>query len=111
MTHDEFFHSISPLFPGADSVTQVVALAGLCAILLTPAERFAPAHAQPLLWRKGFWLDAFYWFCTPLLTRCFTGAILAVILILAAACIGFENIPKDFLIKGFGPVSRQPLWL
>jgi len=111
MTPDEFFSSISPLFPGKDSITQVVALAGIAALLLTPAEHLAPAHAQPLFRRKGFFIDAVYWFATPLLTRCFTGAILAVILLLGAACIGFENIPKDFLVRGFGPIGRQPFWL
>lgn len=111
MTPSEFFTSLGVLFPGRDSVTQVVALAGAAALILTPAERFAPASPQPLVWRKGFWLDAIYWFCTPLLTRCITGGVLAALLIAIAFCIGFENIPSDFLLHGFGPVSRQPLWL
>jgi len=111
MTPSEFFTSISPLFPGKDSVTHVTLLAGVAALLLTPAEYLAPAHSQPLLLRKGLYIDAIYWFMTPLLTRCVTGAILAVILLLGAVCIGFENIPDEFLVRGFGPLSRQPLWL
>jgi sterol desaturase/sphingolipid hydroxylase (fatty acid hydroxylase superfamily) len=111
MTPHEFFLSLGPLFPGKDSVTQVVALAGVAALLLTPAEYLAPAATQPLILRKGLLLDAAYWFATPILTRCVTGAILAVVLFAAAYFIGFNNIPKDFLVKGFGPVSHQPLWL
>lgn len=111
MTPGEFFASIAPLFPGKDSVTQVVALAGAAALLLTPAEYLAPACHQPLVWRKGLLLDAMYWFITPILTRCVTGIILALLLLLAAVSIGFENIPREFLIRGFGPLSHQPLWL
>jgi sterol desaturase/sphingolipid hydroxylase (fatty acid hydroxylase superfamily) len=111
MTQGEFLESIKPLFPGRDAVTQVVALAGVAAALLTPAEYFAPAYRQPLLLRKGLLLDVVYWFATPLLTRCITGAILAALLFAAALCIGLERIPRDFLLHGFGPVSRQPVWV
>lgn len=111
MNLGEFWESISPLFPGKDSVTHTVALAGACALLLTPAERLAPAAAQPLFFRKGLWVDAAYWFLTPLLTRCVTGVILAIILLAIAFCIGLENIPDEFLLHGFGPLSRQPRWL
>ncbi len=111
MTPGEFLHSLRPLFPGAEAVVQTLALGGLCALVLTPVERLAPAHPQPLILRRGLVLDVAYWFLTPLLTRCTTGAILALILIGVAAIIGFENIPSDFLLHGFGPLSRQPTWL
>ena len=58
MTPSEFGAAISPLFPGKDSVTQVIFLAGAAALLLTPAEHLAPAHPQPLFKRKGLLLDA-----------------------------------------------------
>jgi sterol desaturase/sphingolipid hydroxylase (fatty acid hydroxylase superfamily) len=111
MTPSEFVTSIRPLFPGLDSVTQVVALAGVCGLLLTPAERLAPAHPQPLVLRKGLWIDVVYWFCTPLLTRCITAAVLAAILLAAVACIGFQRIPREFVLHGFGPLSLQPIIL
>jgi sterol desaturase/sphingolipid hydroxylase (fatty acid hydroxylase superfamily) len=110
MTPSEFCSSISPLFPGADSITQIICLAGAAALVLTPAEHLAPAYRQPLLLRRGLWVDVVYWFATPLLTRCVTGAILALLLFAVALSIGFENIPREFLVRGFGPVSRQPLW-
>jgi sterol desaturase/sphingolipid hydroxylase (fatty acid hydroxylase superfamily) len=111
MTASEFLGSLGPLFPGADSVTQVVALAGIAAALLTPAEYFAPACRQPLVLRKGFWLDAAYWFTTPLLTRSLTACILAVLLLAGGACIGFDRIRPGFMMHGFGPLSRQATWL
>lgn len=111
MILEEFLTSVRPLFPGFDTMTHVMLLAGAAGLLLTPAERLAPASAQPVFFRKGLWLDAFYWFATPLLTRCLTAGVLVVILFLGVLCIGMDRIPSDFLIRGFGPISRQPLWL
>ncbi|MBS0197282.1 MAG: sterol desaturase family protein [Planctomycetes bacterium] len=111
MTTGEFLNTVSPLFPGLVSVAQTVALGVICAIVLTPAERWAPAHPQPLLFRKGLLLDIVYWFATPLLTRCTTAAALAAVLLIVLLCIGPEQLPKDFLIGGFGPLGRQPGWL
>lgn len=111
MTPWEFWSAVGPLFPGVESVVQTVVLAVIAAVVLTPAERLAPAHRQPLVLRKGFVVDVAYWFCTPLLTRCITGCVLAAVLFAAAVCIGFENIPREFLLRGFGPLSRQPGWV
>lgn len=111
MTPRDFLTAIGPLFPGRDSATHVVILAGAAALLLTPAEYLAPAHRQPLVLRKGLWLDAAYWLATPLLTRCVTGVVLAALLLVAALGIGFANLPSDFLVRGFGPLARQPAWL
>lgn len=111
MTSNEVFSTLKVLFPGVESVLLTLGLGVLCAIVLTPAERWAPAQKQPLVWRKGLLLDVMYWFCTPLLTRCITGAVLAVLMLAVAYAIGFERIPKDFLLHGFGPLAKQPVWL
>lgn len=111
MTPGEFCSSIRPLFPGVDSLTLTIALAGIAALVLTPAEHLAPAHRQPLLLRKGFFIDLVYWFATPILTRCITGAVLALVLLVIVSCVGFDNFPKEFLVRGFGPLSWQPAWL
>jgi sterol desaturase/sphingolipid hydroxylase (fatty acid hydroxylase superfamily) len=111
MTRGEFFTAIQPLFPGFEGIVHTVGLGIVAAIVLTPAERFAPAHPQPLFLRKGLLLDCAYWFMTPLLTRCITGAVLAALLFVFAFCVGFEKFSADFLTRGFGPISRQPLWL
>jgi sterol desaturase/sphingolipid hydroxylase (fatty acid hydroxylase superfamily) len=111
MSPSELTSSLAPLFPGLDAVTQTVALGGICAALLTPAEKLAPAMRQPLFWRKELLLDLAYWFCTPLLTRALTGAAIALLLLAAAFLIGPDRIPQDFILHGFGPLSRQPVWL
>lgn len=111
MTPGDFWTTIRPLFPNGDTVLHTLALGGLAAVVLTPAERFAPAQRQPLVFRKGFALDLAYWFGTPLLTRCITAAVLVSVLLLIALCIGFERIPGQLLTGGFGPLSRQPAWL
>lgn len=111
MTPGEFGEIISPLFPGLESVIATVALGCICALVLTPAEKLAPAHPQPLVLRKGLLLDVVYWFATPLLTRCVTAAVLAGLLLAFILFIGPENFPKDILIHGFGPLGRQPAWL
>lgn len=111
MTSEEFLASIAPLFPGRASVVLTLALGGVAALVLTPAEHWAPAARQPLILRKGLLLDAVYWFCTPLLTRCLTGAVLAALLWAFASVVGLDRLSADFLLKGFGPLARQPTWL
>lgn len=111
MTPGEFFGSVAPLFPGVEAVAHTLGLGVLAAVVLTPAERLAPAQRQPLVFRRGFALDLMYWFATPLLTRCITAAVLVGIFLLVAVCIGFERVPRDLLTGGFGPLARQPAWL
>lgn len=111
MTPGEFWTHISPLFPGPDSIAHTLLLGAIAAVLLTPAEKLAPASRQPLLLRKGLTLDLAYWFATPLLTRCITGAVLAFVFLLVVLAIGADRIPEDFLARGFGPLSLQPAWL
>lgn len=111
MTRDDVIDSLWLLFPTPGAAFGVLALGVIAAVVLTPAERLAPANAQPLVRRKGLWLDIAYWFTTPLLTRCITGAVLGAALYAVALVIGFDNIPKDVLRTGFGPISRQPAWL
>lgn len=111
MTWNEFIEAVSPLFPGGDAVTQTVALAGVAGLVLTPAERLAPAADQPLVRRQGLWLDVIYWFCTPILTRFLTALVMCAILFIAAWCVGLERVSPDILIAGFGPLARQPVWL
>ncbi len=116
MTPAEFFNTVRPLFPGTAAVLQTLGLGVLCAIVLTPAERFAPAHPQPLVWRKGLPLDIIYWFATPLLTRCITAAALAGVFLLvvlgaSAAGWGWSDGAPGNLMGGVGPLARQPWWV
>lgn len=111
MTVGEFFETVGPLFPNLMAVGVTLALGVVCAVVLTPAERWAPAHRQPLFFRKGLLLDIIYWFATPLLTRCTTALALAGVLAVVLLCIGPDRLPKDLFIGGFGPLSRQPWWV
>jgi sterol desaturase/sphingolipid hydroxylase (fatty acid hydroxylase superfamily) len=62
--------------------------------------------------RRGWLLDVGYWFLTPFVTKSITR--LALILPLGALVwLGVANVEslrsREFV--GFGPLSRQPLWL
>lgn len=70
----------------------------------------APRLITTLVLRKNFWLDLVYWFCTPLLTRCITAAVLATVL-WAFYGVGFDNLSATLLVDGFGVLSRHPTWL
>lgn len=111
MTASEFFGMVGPLFPGLEAVGATLALGVICAVVLTPAEKLAPAHRQPLVFRRELWLDIAYWFATPLLTRCVTAAVLAALALVVVLCIGPSNFPKEILTQGYGPLARQPVWL
>ncbi len=66
---------------------------------------------QPVI-RKGWWTDVVYWFCTPLVTKQLVGLaiILPVALLVLAGVASVEGL-KLRTYAGFGPISRQPLWL
>ena len=64
------------------------------------------------LFRRGWLLDVCYWFLTPFVTKSLTR--LALILPIGVLIwLGVANVEtmrtREFV--GFGPVSRQPLWL
>lgn len=106
----EFRGTVAPLFPDGAAVLMTLALGCVCAVVLTPAEKLAPAQRQPLVFRKGLPLDVVYWFATPLLTRGVTAAVLALLLLPAILLIGPERFRGDLLIRGFGPLGRLPGW-
>lgn len=60
--------------------------------------------------RPGLALDLVYWFFTPLVAKWLTKVVLAVVLVLLALAAG-RGLERETLLKGFGPLSRQPLWL
>ncbi len=107
----EFAELVSPLFQGSTRSVRWWLWPGCAALVLTPAEHFAPAHPQPLLWRKGLYLDAIYWFSTPLADPVHHGRGSGPLLLAGVLCLGVERIPRDALVRGFGPLSRQPVWL
>jgi hypothetical protein len=60
--------------------------------------------------RRGFWTDLVYWAFTPLVTRVVTGAGVAIAVFPLAYAI-YGALDRDLIMRGFGPLSRLPLWL
>jgi sterol desaturase/sphingolipid hydroxylase (fatty acid hydroxylase superfamily) len=68
-------------------------------------------RAQPVI-RRGWWTDVAYWFVTILLTK----PLVRLLLILPAAVLVLAQVTTVDLLKlgeyrGYGSLSRQPLWL
>jgi sterol desaturase/sphingolipid hydroxylase (fatty acid hydroxylase superfamily) len=91
----------------------LVALVILSVVFLV-IERVAArgrGRAQPII-RRGWWTDIVYWFATILLTK----PLARLLVILPAAILVLAQIVPAETFKlgayrGFGPLSRQPLWL
>ena len=67
-----------------------------------------PAVRRRWLTRRDLSTDLLYWFFTPLVTKTLTRTVLLVTLLPLAAAVG-RKLSSD--THGFGPLSRQPLWL
>ena len=79
--------------------------------LFTVVEKMFPAQKTKKVFRKGWRLDAFYFMFIPTVGKFISrGAFLIVLIPLYFLIVG--GIPdKDMLMRGFGPISQQPLWL
>lgn len=68
-------------------------------------------RAQPII-RKGWLTDVVYWFTTILLTKPFVRLMLILPLsVLILAKVTSLDVLRFGSYTGFGPLSRQPLWL
>jgi sterol desaturase/sphingolipid hydroxylase (fatty acid hydroxylase superfamily) len=97
--------------PSANILGVTVSLLVLSLIFLVVERVFGLSRGRPFF-RRGWWLDVSFWFLTPLVTKSITR--LALLLpAVALVWLGVANIEtlrsRDF--AGFGPLSRQPLWL
>jgi len=90
------------------SLTGLIVNLVIAAAVLGALEFFFPAYQQQLFNRE--WrIDLAYWFFTPLFTKVVTNAALAGIFLGVFVTVGR---PIDVtLLDGYGPLSRQPLWL
>jgi sterol desaturase/sphingolipid hydroxylase (fatty acid hydroxylase superfamily) len=66
---------------------------------------------QPVF-RRGWWTDVVYWFATILLTK----PLVRLMLILPAGVLILAQVTSVDVMKlgayaGYGPLSRQPIWL
>lgn len=80
-------------------------------------ERLRPAHSKQPLWRRDSWLDLAYWFFTPLVSKTVSKVGVGVVVVILALLLGMKldlqhlKAEASKLVAGFGPLSRQPLWL
>ena len=68
-------------------------------------------RVQPVI-REGWFTDVIYWFTTILITK----PLVRLILILPISALLLANVTSIDIVKmgtysGYGPVSRQPIWL
>lgn len=103
--------ALSLLFPSWDTFFQVLALACVAGLILSPLEGLYPAHPQKILNRKGVLMDLFYWFMTPLLTRTVTALALVTIAFVGITLFAPPGFSYDSVLDGFCPLSRQPHWI
>jgi sterol desaturase/sphingolipid hydroxylase (fatty acid hydroxylase superfamily) len=68
-------------------------------------------RAQPVI-RRGWWTDVVYFFATALVTKPLVRVLLYLpaVLLVIAQIVPAETF-KLGAYRGFGPLSRQPLWL
>ena len=89
----------------------LIALLVLFAIFFVIERLPGRGKPRPVL-RRGWLTDVVYWFSTILLTKPFTKFlfILPLGVLVLAGVTSVEDL-KMRTYSGFGPVSRQPLWL
>jgi sterol desaturase/sphingolipid hydroxylase (fatty acid hydroxylase superfamily) len=83
----------------------------MLALIFLALERLSPGQRGQRFFRRGFGLDALYWFFTPLVSGLVARlavilAVLPLILVLGLSWKTFQNHGYH----GFGPLSRQPVW-
>lgn len=61
-------------------------------------------------WRRGVWLDTFYWFFTPMVIQILSMASIALVLLPLYWLLG-RSLAWESIITGYGAISHLPLWL
>jgi sterol desaturase/sphingolipid hydroxylase (fatty acid hydroxylase superfamily) len=80
------------------------------ATLFLVLERLFPGIRGQRLLRKGYRTDLMYWLFTGTVTYYVTRAAILLALVPAFLILGTGGTFREFLV-GYGPLSRQPLWL
>lgn len=92
-------------------LSTLIALLILAAIFFV-IERLPGRGRKRPIFRRGWLTDVVYWFATILFTKPFVRLMLIVPLsVLVLMKVTSIEALKAGLYSGFGPVSRQPLWL
>ena len=92
--------------PSFFNLIQTMVIVALC---LAPLEYLYPAQAFKPFSRRGVFLDMWYWFITPIATRIVTTLFILAVLSLCFLGLGLKLDAS--VLEGFGPLSRQPLWI
>ena len=89
----------------------LIGLVVLSLIFLVIERLVGKGRKQPII-RKGWWTDVFYWIFTPLVTKQITKLVLIVpVTVLVLAHVTSVEALKTGAYKGFGPLSRLPIWV
>src|SRR5262245_37791723 len=73
-------------------------------------EMLRPRHERLRILRRGFSTDLVYWAFTPLVSRVVTRFCVVVALVPIAFAL-YGTVDRDTLLKGYGPLSKLPLWV
>jgi sterol desaturase/sphingolipid hydroxylase (fatty acid hydroxylase superfamily) len=91
------------------TMTGVIASFVVLLILFRGIERLRPIEFRLPILRTGFWTDATYWVFTPFVSKGLTRVVVIVVAI-AIATVAHGKIDRESITRGFGPLSRLPLW-
>ena len=83
-----------------------IALTALFGIL----EHFFPSIPNQPKWRRGIWLDTFYWFFTPMVIQILSMVAIALVFSPIYLLLG-RSLAWESIMAGYGSVARLPLWV
>jgi sterol desaturase/sphingolipid hydroxylase (fatty acid hydroxylase superfamily) len=78
-------------------------------VLFRFLELCRPKRERLRILRRGFWTDLAYWGFTPLVTKAVTRACVIVAVVPIALAL-YGTVDRDMLLRGFGPLSKLPIW-
>ncbi|AFZ18729.1 sterol desaturase family protein [Allocoleopsis franciscana] len=82
----------------------------LLTVLFGILERFYPSIPNQPKWRRGVWLDSFYWFFTPMVIQILSMISIALVVLPLYLLLG-RSLQWDSVLAGYGPISQLPLWV
>ncbi|MBD2125367.1 sterol desaturase family protein [Microcoleus sp. ZQ-A2] len=82
----------------------------LLTVLFGILERFYPSIPHQPKWRRGVWLDTFYWFFTPMVIQILSMISIALVVLPLYLLLG-RSLQWDSVLAGYGPISHLPLWV
>jgi sterol desaturase/sphingolipid hydroxylase (fatty acid hydroxylase superfamily) len=82
-------------------------------VILTTAfgilERYFPSVRNQPKWRKGVWLDTFYWFFTPMVIQVLDITV-AILIFLPVYLLLGRSLAVPDILEGYGSLAKLPLW-